>query len=227
MAGVKITQLGNGGALQPTDAFPVARGNLTRFILGNQLLDPLNNLSTRVTTLENSSNTLQTSITTLSSTLPPIGSVIQQGYAEIVDKQVYTGNLIPKSKSNLVITDGHQILSTSFALKNSSNYLIISGSFQIDSDSVSSQGPGGVLMLFANNDLIAQRQAYYTPYRGDYTFILRYYPNRLNSVTYSVRAGVEFGKLLVNHDYGQGTGIPTYDSGKQISSISIQEIRAV
>lgn len=52
MAGIKITDLGSGGALQGTDKFPVARGNnLTRYILGSSLLDPLTNLSTKVNQL--------------------------------------------------------------------------------------------------------------------------------------------------------------------------------
>ena len=42
MAGVKISQLQDGGALQNTDAFPVARGSFTRKILGAQLLTPTN-----------------------------------------------------------------------------------------------------------------------------------------------------------------------------------------
>jgi hypothetical protein len=42
MAGVKISQLQDGGALQPTDAFPVARGSFTRKIAGSELLTPTN-----------------------------------------------------------------------------------------------------------------------------------------------------------------------------------------
>jgi hypothetical protein len=51
MAGVKISQLQDGGALQPTDAFPVARGSFTRKILGAQLLDPIQSLNTRLNAL--------------------------------------------------------------------------------------------------------------------------------------------------------------------------------
>ena len=42
MAGVKISQLQDGGALQSTDAFPVARGSFTRKIAGSELLTPAN-----------------------------------------------------------------------------------------------------------------------------------------------------------------------------------------
>ena len=56
MAGVKISQLQDGGALQSTDAFPVARGSLTRKILGARLLDPLQSLDTRLNAL--SANTI-------------------------------------------------------------------------------------------------------------------------------------------------------------------------
>ena len=42
MAGVKISQLQDGGALQNTDAFPVARGSFTRKIAGSELLTPTN-----------------------------------------------------------------------------------------------------------------------------------------------------------------------------------------
>jgi hypothetical protein len=56
MAGVKISQLQDGGTLQATDAFPVARGSLTRKILGAQLLDPLQSLDTRLNAL--SANTI-------------------------------------------------------------------------------------------------------------------------------------------------------------------------
>ena len=48
MAGVKISQLQDGGALQNTDAFPVARGSFTRKILGAQLLDPVQSLNTKL-----------------------------------------------------------------------------------------------------------------------------------------------------------------------------------
>jgi hypothetical protein len=48
MAGVKITELGDGGAIQPTDAFPIARGNLTRFIYGSQLLNPFVDINNKI-----------------------------------------------------------------------------------------------------------------------------------------------------------------------------------
>jgi hypothetical protein len=48
MAGVKISQLQDGGALQSTDAFPVARGSLTRKILGADLLTKFAELDTKI-----------------------------------------------------------------------------------------------------------------------------------------------------------------------------------
>lgn len=62
MAGVKISQLQDGGALQSTDAFPVARGSLTRKILGAQLLDPLQSLDTKIGSLSSDVRDLKTNI---------------------------------------------------------------------------------------------------------------------------------------------------------------------
>jgi microcystin-dependent protein len=89
MAGVKISQLQDGGALQSTDAFPVARGSLTRKILGAQLLDPLQSLDTRLNAL--SANTIfvvdsstidlsyNSSTRTLSADLMPSVSLVPTG----------------------------------------------------------------------------------------------------------------------------------------------------
>lgn len=63
MPGTKISELQDGGALQSTDSFPIARGVNSRRIQGSDLLNRFTDLSTRINTLSGSTITVRNSPT--------------------------------------------------------------------------------------------------------------------------------------------------------------------
>jgi hypothetical protein len=147
----------------------------------------------------------------------PVGSVVGSDYAELVGEQTYTGSTLAIATTNPTVSDGHQLLSKSYAASNSSNSIIISTSVQLDG----SAGPVYVgLFVFAGSTLIASRHLY-DSYLPAQTIIIKHAPNSTSSVTYSVRAAVNSGNLFVNKAYGNSP----YVTGKNISSMFIQEIK--
>jgi hypothetical protein len=156
----------------------------------------------------------------------PVGSVIQTNYAELVGRDQRTGSTIPRSTTTFTTNDGHFLLSATHALTSPGNYLIITGNMMIDSDQSRSDGPGGVVLLFAGSNLILSKQTYGITYNGaNMSFVLKYQPPNTNSIVYSVRAAVDGGTLLINHDYGDAVAVITYNTGLQRSTLLIQEIK--
>lgn len=154
--------------------------------------------------------------------IQPAGTVLQTNYTQLVGNQSYTsGQTLAASTTAPSITDGVEILRINgVAVSSTSNYLIIDVSALISS----SQGniTTGTVMLFAGNTLLASTLNTSGSNNAAFVRILfKHLPNDTSSVDYTVRAAVEGGTLYANRLYT----VNDYNTGKQVSSMLIQEIK--
>lgn len=151
----------------------------------------------------------------------PSGSVVQTQYAQIVGPQSYTsGQTLALGTTAPTITSGVEVLKIeNVQTSSASNYLVIDASILFTSGGGSNDE--GVLMLFAGSTLIASITR--GPSNSGLTRLLyKHSPASTSAVTYSVRAANESGTLYVNRLWATNN----YNTGKQTSSLLIQEIKA-
>jgi hypothetical protein len=168
MAGVKISQLQDGGALQATDAFPVARGSLTRKILGAQLLDAntINvvdsptidldwNASTR--TLSADANYLLTLINTLSTNMQNIGNYPYLEYAWVTAPNT-AGQTITANTITTLTIDTEVADTGNFGSISSNEITLAAGTYQFEANTHASAatniGGQGTLALYNITDTV-------------------------------------------------------------------------
>ena len=77
-------------------------------------------------------------------------------------------------------------------------------------------------MLFAGNTLIATSLNVGTNGTEQNKILFKYTPPSTSAINYTVRAATETGTLYVNRQYT----VVDYNTGKQVSSMLIQEIKA-
>ena len=154
------------------------------------------------------------------SSLQQSGTVLKTDYAQLTGVQTYTaGQTLAVGTTNPTITAGVEILEVSnFATSSSSNYVVI----QADALLATSSGTSVIMMLFANNTLLATAMGAGQNQASQKVITFKYIPPSTSGVTYTVRAACESGSLYVNKLYT----VTDYDTGKQVSSMLIQEIKA-
>lgn len=155
------------------------------------------------------------------SSLQQPGTVIKTEYDDLVGVQSYTtGQTLSVATTSPTVANGVEILAVNgFATSSASNYLIISVDAHI---STSTSGGSTVLMLFAGSTLIASMGAYIGTDTEKMTLLYKHSPGSTASANYTVRAATESGTLYVNRNRVNSD----YNTGKQVSSMLIQEIKA-
>ena len=78
-----------------------------------------------------------------------------------------------------------------------------------------------ILMLFAGNTLLATSATPGNNNAEQHKIIFKHAPGTTSPVNYTVRAATESGNLFVNRLYT----VVDYNTGKQVSSMLIQEIK--
>lgn len=154
------------------------------------------------------------------SSLQPAGTVLKTEYDDLSGIQTYTsGHTLSAATTSPTVANGVEILSINgFATSSASNYLIINVEAHIAS---SNSGISVLIMLFAGSTLIATMGTYMGSDTEKLTLLCKHSPGSTASVNYTVRAACESGNLLVNRN----RTATDYNTGKQVSSMLIQEIK--
>jgi hypothetical protein len=148
----------------------------------------------------------------------PVGSVVKTEYAELVGWQSYSSGQTLAVGATPTITSGVEILAVnSLSTNSASNYLIITANALL----ATSSGTSVILMLFAGNTLIATANGAGQNQASIMTLSYKHLPASTSAVNYTVRAACETGTLYVNRLYT----VTDYNTGKQVSSMVIQEIK--
>lgn len=155
------------------------------------------------------------------SVLQPAGTVLKTEYDDLVGVQTYTaGHTLAAATTSPTVANGVEILAINgFATSSASNYLIINVGARV---ATSTSGSSVLIMLFAGSTLIATMTTYMGADTEKLTLLYKHSPGSTASVNYTVRAACESGSLFVN----RSRTVTDYNTGKQVSSMLIQEIKA-
>lgn len=131
MPGVKISNLQDGAALRDTDAFPVARGGVTRKILGSQLLTPDNFIVASTPTIglnwNSSTKTLQASATSAVTAFNTINSpTVNLNWNSAT--RTLSANVVPNS---VISASTNDLLSSPVSLQPGTYVIFVTGLWTI------------------------------------------------------------------------------------------------
>jgi hypothetical protein len=193
----------------------------TGAITGQTAIDALANGDTLLIHDDSTSALRKVTWSQIVAAAQPVGSVLKTEYAEILGQTSYSGNNIATNVTSPTTSTGHQLFSIALATSSASNYVLIDANI-----SATSSGGGQVLvMMFAGSTLIAARSLEAGNGFCGSGFRVKHSPASTSSVTYSLRAAARdgYGDLEINRLYT----LPSFwNTGKEICSLTIQEIKA-
>jgi hypothetical protein len=191
----------------------------TTSITGQTAIDSLANADTLLIHDDSTSALRKVTWSQIVAAAQPVGSVVKTEYAQLVGVQSYTSGQTLAAGATPTITSGVEILAiNSLSTASASNYLVITANALIST----STAPSVILMLFAGNTLVATANIVGSNSASIMTLVYKHSPASTSAVNYTVRAACEAGTLYVNRLYT----VTDYNTGKQVSSMLIQEIKA-